>query len=69
MNFIEKLNIAHNVECPVCGTKASYILTGKTTFKTETCAHDEVIKLVDDRLHSVLILGINPDSNKPLDNE
>jgi hypothetical protein len=65
MNFIEQLNLAHKVVCPVCGSKASYVLTGGHSFKSEFC-HEELNDLIDQRIRLVFN-GIDPDSGKPVD--
>ncbi len=48
--FIQFLTYAHNVECPRCGSKASFTLTGATTFNSNYCGHLELEELVDERL-------------------
>ena len=48
-DFIKQLDMAHDVVCPVCGSKASYVLTGGHGFRSEYC-HDELNELIDQRL-------------------
>jgi hypothetical protein len=47
--FLKKLDWIHNVSCPVCGTKASYVITGPETFNTEGCNHDQFHQIIKER--------------------
>jgi hypothetical protein len=48
-DFIKKLDFAHDVYCPICGTKASYVLTGGHGFNSIYC-HEELNELIDRRI-------------------
>ncbi len=45
----ELIKKAHDVKCPACGTQASVRFYGDA-FESVICCHEEVKKLVDDRL-------------------
>jgi hypothetical protein len=46
--FLKKLDWIHDVSCPLCGTKASYVIIGEK-FRTEGCNHDQFHQLIKDR--------------------
>jgi hypothetical protein len=48
------LDWVHDVKCPVCGTKASYKMTGKTSYVTVSCGHPESEKLIEERENQAL---------------
>ena len=66
MNFYEKLKLIHNVKCPVCGSKPDFIITGNNTYKTETCGHIEIQKIITERERLVFTNKINPENNQPI---
>jgi len=50
--FNNFLVYAHDVKCPVCGTKASFTLTGTTSFNSNYCGHLELEMIVEERLNN-----------------
>lgn len=48
-NFRKRLDAIHDVRCPICGTKASWVQTSENGYKTLTCGHEEVMKIINDR--------------------
>ena len=65
MDYLEMLSLAHNAVCPVCGAKASFVITGNQSFKTEYC-HEELNDIVNDRLDLIFRDHIHPDNYKPI---
>lgn len=49
-DFYESLYVSHDFECPLCGERPTFVITGKS-FNTEIhCPHSDVVhKIIDDR--------------------
>ncbi len=45
----KRLDAVHDVRCPICGAKASWVQTSEDGFQTLTCGHEEVIRIINDR--------------------
>lgn len=63
-NYWDNVAEAHNVVCPVCGSKASFEPIGTHLFKMCGCGHDELENLVYERLEA-LIVDHSPGGIKP----
>ena len=48
--YLQKLKEAHDIICPVCQTKASFEIIKENSFQTVTCGHDEINRIIADRL-------------------
>ena len=44
----KRLDAVHDVRCPICGTKASWVQTSEDGFQTIAC-HDELLTLIEER--------------------
>jgi hypothetical protein len=47
-DFFQKLEWIHNVKCPVCGTKASFVIIGHS-YRTDCCGHPQIEKIIHER--------------------
>lgn len=45
----EALDFIYNIECPVCGSKPTYTMTGVHSYKQHSCGHAELEKLIQQR--------------------
>jgi|WetSurMetagenome_2_1015567.scaffolds.fasta_scaffold00268_24 hypothetical protein len=48
-DFISKLEWIYDVKCPICGSKASFRITGINKFVSDICGHPEIEKLIYER--------------------
>jgi len=55
-NFRKRLDAIHDVRCPICGTKASWVQTSDNGYKTLTCCHEELVKIISDRSDKLVSL-------------
>lgn len=54
--FWDKVQEAHDIECPVCGKRPSFRITGQSSYETlYPCGHEELEKLLEERENSMLL--------------
>lgn len=63
-----KMSEVYNVNCPICGKKWSFEITGPTSFKqVKACQHAEMEDLIFER-NNQLIIAKRASPNKPFAN-
>ena len=54
--FWDKVRDAHDIECPVCGKRPSFRITGQSSYETfYPCGHEELERLLEERENTFLV--------------